>query len=322
MTAVRPASLDEWGAAYDASPHVTFFHGPRWSRTISEYRGDYRPEPLFVELEGGSTAVLGVTTAPTGIPGIRRRLVSPEGCCGGWCAPDRPSVSDTMALAKVLAQGEVIWRTGPPDDAIPDAALPGARDEVTHLIDLIEGAQAARKAWKAAARREVGRAERAGVTVRLGDGSDDWNAYRALYVKTVERWTTPLTVYADRLFEIIPRVAGDEALLLLAERDGEACAGAVVFVHGDHAAYWHAASDVTAAPGAMNALQWEALDVLEQRGVSTYDLLGSGPLAGVVKFKESIGGVPRRVRALTRSTLAVSTVRRVKRLVVRQGSKA
>jgi Acetyltransferase (GNAT) domain len=320
MTAVRPASLDEWGAAYDASPHVTFFHGPRWSRMISDYRGDYRPEPLFVELEGGSTAVLGITTAPTGIPGIRRRLVSPEGCCGGWCAPDRPSVSDTMALAKVLAQGEVIWRIGPPDDAIPDAAVPGARDEVTHLIDLRGGARAARDAWKAAARREVGRAERAGVTVRVGHGSDDWNTYRALYEKTVERWETPLTVYADRLFEIIPRVAGDEVLLLLAERGGEACAGAIVFVHGDHASYWHSASDVGVAPGAMNALHWQALERLEGRGVSMYNLLGSGPLPGVVKFKESMGGVPHRIRALVQSTHTVATVRAAKRLLTRRSS--
>ena len=318
MMAVRPASLDEWAAAYDASPHVTFFHGPRWSRVISEYRRDYRPEPLLVELEDGSTAVLGITTAPTGIPGIRRRLVSPEGCAGGWSAPRRPSASDTVALARVLADGEVIWRVGPADDAIPDAALPGARDEVTHLIDLREGARAARQAWKAAARREVGRAERAGVTVRVGDRPDDWNTYRALYGKTVARWEAPLTIYADRLFEIIPRVAADEALLLLAERAGEACAGAVVFVHGHHAAYWHAASETRAAPGAMNALQWRALALLEQRGVAWYDLLGSGPLTGVVTFKESVGGVPHRVRALTRSTRAVATVRAAKRLLTRR----
>ena len=321
MTAVRPASLHEWAAAYDASPHVTFFHGFRWSRLISEYRGDYRPEPLGVELESGSTAVLGITTAPTGIPGIRRRLVSPEGCSGGWCAPGSLSASDTITLAKLLTQGEVIWRVGPADAAIPDAALLGARDEMTHLIDLREGARAAREAWKPAARREVGRAERAGVTVRVGDGPDDWNAYSVLYQKTVERWETPLTIYADRLFEIIPRVAADEALLLLAERAGEACAGGVVFVHGHHAAYWHAASDVRAAPGAMNALQWTALALLEQRRVSWYDLLGSGPLAGVVAFKESVGGVPQRVRALTRSTHTVATVRAAKRLLTRRWSK-
>jgi GNAT acetyltransferase-like protein len=321
MTGVRPASLDEWAAAYDASPHVTFFHGPRWSRLISEYRGDYRSEPLGVELESGSTAVLGITTAPTGIPGIRRRLVSPEGCTGGWCAPGRPSASDTIALAKLLARGEVIWRVGPADAAIPDAALTGARDEVTHLIDLRNGARAARETWKKSAREEVRQAERAGVIIRIGDAQEDWSAYRDIYAKTVARWERPLTIYTDRLFEIIPRVSGEEALLLLAERGGEACAGIVVFVHGNHAAAWNGASDMTVAHGAMNALQWKALAVLEQRGVCTYDLLGSGPLAGVVKFKESIGGVPHRVRALVRSTHAVSAVRRAKRLLMRRPSR-
>ena len=238
------------------------------------------------------------------------------------CDQPRLSASDTIELAKLLTQGEVIWRVGPADAAIPDAALPGARDEVTHLIDLREGARAARQAWKASARREVGRAERAGVTVRVGDGPDDWNAYRVLYEKTVERWETPLTIYANRLFEIIPRVAADEALLLLAERAGEACAGA---------------SRVRARPprrllacsiGRTGcARRDERVAVDRARGSSSsaasawYDLLGSGPLAGVVTFKESVGGVPHRVRALTRSTHTVATVRAAKRLLTRRWTK-
>jgi Acetyltransferase (GNAT) domain len=315
---IRRATLDEWAAAYALSPRATFFHGPRWSQIAREYHGDHSPEPIYVELASGSTAVLGITTAPTGIPGVRRRLVSPEGCCGGWCSPERLSTSDTAALAAILAEGDVIWRIGPADDHIPDAAVPGAREETTHLIDLRAGADAARKSWKPSARRAVTRALREDVSVREAACSDDWERYRRLYQKTVTRWKAPLNVYADRLFEIIPRVAGDQVLLLLAERGDQACAGAIVFVHGPVASYWHAAFDVETVPGAANALQWEAIGLLEVRAVETYDLLGSGQLPGVVAFKESIGGVPHRVRALTRSTRTVETVRSAKHLLERR----
>ena len=272
----------------------------------------------MVQLDGGASAVLGITTAPTGLVGIRRKMVSPYGCAGGWVALSRLSGGDTSTLASILCQGEVIWRVGPSDELVPDAVLGGARNEVTHVIDLRSGAEAARASWSASARRRVGRAERAGITVRAATGAADWDAYGRIYERTLERWDAPITVYDDRLFEIIPRIAGGEALLVLAEQDGEACAGAIVFLHGRNAAYWHGASDTIRAPGSSNAVQWEVLGMLERQGIETYDLLGSGPLAGVVEFKERIGGVPHRVRTVVRSHPLVAAARTARRQVARR----
>ena len=70
-------------------------------------------------------------------------------------------------------------------------------------------------------------------------------------------------------------------------------------------------------PGSFNALLWEALGILESRGIDTFDLLGSGPLAGVVAFKESIGGVPHRVRAVVGSHPLVAAARTARRLLPR-----
>jgi lipid II:glycine glycyltransferase (peptidoglycan interpeptide bridge formation enzyme) len=228
------------------------------------------------------------------------------------------SPDSVAALAAVVCRGETTWRLGPQDETVPSAALGHWRDEVTHVIDLRDGADVARSRWRGAARRQVARAEKAGVTVRRASESCDWAEYFRLYERTVERWGTPLQAYDHRLFELVPQVAGDEALLLLAERSGEACAGAIVFVHGRHAGYWHGASDVHEAPGSANALHWHALEVLEHRGVESYDLLGSGPLPGVVRFKESIGGVPQRVRAVERSKTATKLVRLGRRMATRR----
>ena len=119
--------MDEWATAYDVNPDVTFFHGPRWSRLVAEYTsGAYRSEPVMVELDDGSSAVLGITTSPTGHPGVRRKLLSPYGCPGGWVAQG-PLTRDAMStLASVICRGEVIWRVGPSDDLVPDAGLTGA----------------------------------------------------------------------------------------------------------------------------------------------------------------------------------------------------
>ena len=217
-------------------------------------------------------------------------------------------------LAAAVCRGEVIWRVGPADALIPDSALVGAHDEVTHIVDLRDGSEAAQASWKASARHKVGRAERAGVTVRAGGTADDWDAYRRLYGRTLERWDAPLSIHEDHLFEIIPRVAEREALLVLAEREGEACAGTVVFLHERHASGWHAASDTREAPGSFNAVAWHLLEMLERRGVETLDMLGSGPLEGVVVFKESIGGIPHRVRTVIRSHPLMTAARATRRV--------
>ncbi len=309
--------MDEWAAAYVACASATFFHGPRWSRIVAEYtRGLHRPDPLLVELDDGSSAILGITTSPTPLPGVRRRLLSPLGCTGGWVSPS-PLTGEAMSvLASTVCRGEVIWRVGPADDLIPDAALAGAHDEVTHIVDLRDGSEAARASWKPSARRRVGRAERAGVTVRAGGTPDDWDAYRRLYRRTQERWDAPLSVNEDHLFEIIPRVAEGEALLVLAERDGEACAGTVVFLHERHASGWHAASDTRDPPGSFNAVVWHLLEMLECRGVETLDMLGSGGLEGVVAFKESIGGIPHRVRTVVCSHPLMTAARATRRVAL------
>ena len=270
----------------------------------------------MVDLDDGSSVVLGITSAATGLPGIRRRLLSPLGCTGGWVATDTLSGPAMATLAPLLCRGELVWRVGPSDDLIPDAALPGFRDELTHVIDLREGADAARASWSGSARRGVGRAERAGVTIRIGVTSEDWDAYRRLYGRTRDRWDTPLNEHDDSLFGLISKIGGDEALLVLAERAGEACAGAVMFLHGRHASGWHAASDVASASGSFNALQWTVLDILEKRGIDTYDLLGSSGLEGVVKFKLSIGGFPHRVRTVVGTHFLVAAARSARRLVV------
>ena len=208
--------------------------------------------------------------------------------------------------------------SAPPTISFPTQGSRALIDEETHVVDLRDGSEVARASWSGSARRQLRRAERASIAVRAGATTDDWEAYRRLYRRTLERWDTPLVTHEDRLFELIPRIAGDETLLVLAEMDGEACAGAVLFLHGRHAAYWHGASDIRSAPGSANALQWTLLEMLERRGVDTYDLLGSGPLAGVIRFKESIGGVSHRVRAVEGSHSLVAAARAGRQLLKRR----
>jgi lipid II:glycine glycyltransferase (peptidoglycan interpeptide bridge formation enzyme) len=150
-------------------------------------------------------------------------------------------------------------------------------------------------------RRNVTRAERSGVVVRLGDETD-LPAFHALYVETAERdgFTPRPAEYFTGMWHALnarrPRLR-----LYLAELDGEPLAAATVIRVGSHVWYGYGAStsrrrDVRAS----NAVQWRALLDAHAAGAAVYDLRGVGatldpdaPLGGLLRFKLGTGGTVR-----------------------------
>ena len=168
------------------------------------------------------------------------------------------------------------------------------------MIDLSAGAPEARRRWRKGARHAALRALRTGVRVREAQGAGDWRRFAEVYRQCVAGWERPLAVYRPELFDILASRTEDGAHLWLAEVDGAPTAGAVVFRHGAYATWWLGASLRSHPPGAMNALQWELVGQLAAEGCRVYDLNGSAGLAGVVAFKEHIGGAATPVLAVER----------------------
>ena len=302
MVAVRRATSSEWRIAAAADEDATFFHGPAWAELCEAYtEGAVRPDPRLVEFTDGRSAILGITKVPTRIPGLMRDTLSPEGNCGGWVSADVLGRDHALSLAEVvLGASPCVWRVGPADEELLAAAPNGGREEFTHVIDLRDGAAAARERWRPEARRTAARAARRGARVVEGTNRGHWAAYAQLYRSSVRRWERPLVVHRDSLFPLLSARAEKGIRLWLVELDGEPCAGAVVFTHGRYATYWHAATAPERCPGAANLLHWELLHVLADEGIRTYDLNGSGRLEAVVGCKETLGASRARVLAYER----------------------
>ncbi|HSP72150.1 MAG TPA: hypothetical protein VLN26_07275, partial [Gaiellaceae bacterium] len=139
---IRPATAGEWSDAHAASADATFFHGPVWSAVWESYtHGTFRASPLLVEFEDDATAVIGATTVPTRIPGLRRTLLSPAGNCGGWVSRDALTPTHAAALADTITgNGPVLWRRHPQDTLACGVAIPGSFEEFTQVVDLRDGA--------------------------------------------------------------------------------------------------------------------------------------------------------------------------------------
>lgn len=150
-------------------------------------------------------------------------------------------------------------------------------------------------------RRNIRKAEKAGVQVRRGSFAD-LPTFHEVYVETAARdhFTPRGLEYFRRMWIALNGGAeSDHSLsLFIAEIDGHCAAATLMVVVGDHAWYSYGASttaDREARPS--NALQWAMIQDAHARGCSIYDLRGisntldpKDHLFGLLQFKVGTGG--------------------------------
>jgi lipid II:glycine glycyltransferase (peptidoglycan interpeptide bridge formation enzyme) len=167
----------------------------------------------------------------------------------------------------------------------------------TLLLDLVRSEDELLASMKQKTRYNVRLAKRRGVAIRHCTVKDTETFYQ-LYTQTAQR-----DGFAIRPFDYYRDVWGTfleagMAYLLLAEVEGEAVAGLVLFTLGATAWYMYGASSNRHRKLMPNyLLQWEAIRRAKAAGCTLYDLWGapddldeSDPMWGVVRFKLGLGG--------------------------------
>jgi len=174
-------------------------------------------------------------------------------------------------------------------------------------------------------RADVRRAERDGVTVRVGDQAADVDTLHRMLVATNERKS--FGFHSAGYYRKLLAAFGDAARLQVAEREGRPVAASLVLAWGRNGTYLVAGSNAEGLEHrAAHLLQWHAIRWARERGAREWDMWGiadargrhelaaqSGtaaesdlaaldaaarrdPLDGVYRFKKGWGG--RVVRTL------------------------
>jgi lipid II:glycine glycyltransferase (peptidoglycan interpeptide bridge formation enzyme) len=148
-------------------------------------------------------------------------------------------------------------------------------------------------------RRNIKRAEKAGVQVRPGDPSD-LPAFHALYALTAERdhFTPRPLSYFETMFEALGGEEPDRIRLYLAHHEGELVAATVWVRVGGHTWYSYGASSTEKRDvRGSNAVQWAMIRDSLAAGADVYDLRGitdtldpDDAHVGLVQFKVGTGG--------------------------------
>lgn len=208
-----------------------------------------------------------------------------------WLEPELPDTPDHRALLTSLGYAPATRTIQPPRTLVLDIT----GDEESILAQM-----------KQKTRYNIRLAARKGVTVRQG-GIEDLSTFYNLMLETGQRDAFAVhsaAYYRQALALFSPQ---EQVALLLAEVEGEAVAGLMVFALGAKAWYFYGASSERRREWMpAYALQWEALRWAKRRGCTTYDLWGipdadaatleaefatrHDGLWGVYRFKRGFGG--------------------------------
>jgi lipid II:glycine glycyltransferase (peptidoglycan interpeptide bridge formation enzyme) len=148
-------------------------------------------------------------------------------------------------------------------------------------------------------RRNIRKADKEGVVVRLGSRADLSDFHR-IYIETAERdhfTPRPLT-YFERMWDALTAEAPERLRLYLAHHEDALVAATTMVQVGTHAWYSYGASTTTKREvRGSNAVQWQMMRDARDAGAAVYDMRGitdtvaaDDPHAGLLQFKVGTGG--------------------------------
>ena len=292
--ALLPLDGSEWMEFAGSCAGATPFHHPAWGRLLADTYG-YRAFALGLRGEDGRLLAGAPFLEIRGLAGRRRWVSLPF---TDLCPP---LGADALAVrAFVTALGGVHATLNAPVlelraevDALGWRSSAGA---VTHLLDIEPDVEAVQRRFsRSQVVRNIRRAEREGVGVRIASSTADLDAFYGLHARTRRRQGVP--VQPRKFFDLIWSRMIEPGLgsILLASAGGAPVAGALFLHWNGTTIYKFGASDPEGLPLRPNhALFWTAIQASCARSDRHFDF-GRTDLdnPGLRRFKASWGGVER-----------------------------
>ena len=285
---VNPKVAPEaWSAYVRGHPEGTYYHLPEWRDVINQAFG-HAPFYLFASnTDGGVSGILPMFRISSHLTG--RRLVSLP--FAHICGPISDSDEITLALVDRAARlcdelkcGYLEIRTLKP----LSCGLAVNQYYSTYVFSLGKPQESWRKIGRRA-RQAVTKSQKDGVTVRIGDSSQDLRTFCDLNMRTKRRLGSP--GHPDAFIQTMKQNLEDRFRLYLAEFQGRAIAGSIAVIFNGLSNYAYAASDSRYLKHFPNdAVVWRAMEDASDQGARFFDF-GKTPMdnTGLAAFKRKWG---------------------------------
>ena len=294
---VDPRMDPRWETLAGA-PAASVFTSPPWLCALSE---TYGFEPIArVLVEDGGAPKAGLAWIDVRDLRGGRRLALP------FCDRADPVVADASewaAVSRDALAGDLPFTLRALEDspAVRDPRLTAVGEAAWHVTQLDRRVDELHAAFRSQTRRNIARAERAGVTVVLSSELGAIEEYHRLHVELRKR-KYRLLAQPLELFERIWKAfsPGDGVRTALALVDGRPVAGAVYLVWQDTVYYKFGASRAEHLPLRPNdALHWALIQWAVERGLRRLDWgLSDLDQPGLCAYKRKWASTESRIRTL------------------------
>jgi lipid II:glycine glycyltransferase (peptidoglycan interpeptide bridge formation enzyme)/LmbE family N-acetylglucosaminyl deacetylase len=283
--AIREADAAEWAAFVASRPDAHLLQRAEWGALKSQFGWD--PQWLVVADRAGILG--GAQVLWRSQWGLRVAYV-PRGPV--WARAEPANALLIQALERLARRRHAVFLRLEPnslDDGSFDARhsallLAGfeptspTQPEASIHLDLAPEAKDLLGGASKGHRADVRRAERLGVSVRVGHSQADLDSFYAIMQATGQR--AGFNIHSREYYAAAWRLFGGDqadgdARLLLAEFEGAVVAAFLVFASGAEGQYMYSgASEAGLKNGANHALQWAAIQWARSRGCAIYDFWG------------------------------------------------
>ncbi|WP_042432225.1 GNAT family N-acetyltransferase [Streptacidiphilus anmyonensis] len=311
---VSPAPRSAWDALLASDPGASVFQTPAWFDAVVRLTGARDASRLYVTREGRNLLLPLVRRSL--VPGLAFEAAYPHRMGpGGLLATGGLRPSDVaLVLSDLLGERSAGIRVSAMHD-VTDCweqglvrGVEAIRSRV-HVLDLDGGfSEVWSHRFHASTRKNVHKAERAGLTVEHDASERSVAAFYDLYLQwSAERaeksglpWSLAAALARRReplpMFQALAGSLDGACRIWLARYEGEPVAGLVTFVYRNHAVSFRSyAVKRFASLRASLLLQRVAIEDACEQGCRSYSMGMSGGVAGLESYKEAMGAVPRTV---------------------------
>lgn len=291
-----PLHDPDWNERVRMHENASFFMTSGWARVLADSYG-YHPR-YFGEVRNGELTALmpfmEVSSILTGKRGVSLPFTD-------QCEPITPNETGLHDVFRsAIDHGKRSgWRYLElrPGSGL-DAQMPPSTVCFGHVLDLTPGPDQIFRGLRDSTRRNIKRAQNAGVTVTVSDAADDLLEFCRLNCMT--RREHGLPPQPAKFFGNIQRhvLARGHGMVVLASYGGNTIAGAVYFHFGRNAVYKYGASDRRYQNlRANNLVMWEAIRRYASDNLRLFDFGRTEPgNEGLLQFKRGWGAVEGPVK--------------------------
>lgn len=289
VAVANPLVNHDWNEMLRSCDNRTIFHSANWARLITESYG-YHPTYFTLSEQGRFRGCLPVMEVDSLLTGRRGVCLSFSDYCGALIQqPDE----FMLILESILELGRMSrWRYVEfRGEKFLGAEVP-AKVYAHHLLELTEDEGEMRSRLRDSTERNIRKAEKEGVTVRICRSMQGVHDFYRLHCLTRKRHGVPPQSirFFEKLHEhLISQGFGFTALAKHCQAD---VAGVICLHFGRNAVYKYGASDERFQHlRANNLVLWEAIKKCAHEGFSSFSL-GRTDLdnEGLLAFKNGWGG--------------------------------